>query len=232
MSALRQSGFSSYDDPNFVRNAVNDGRHREAVGGMWDEMGSLQAEFLRTQGLLPHHALVDVGAGAFRAGVKLISYLDPGNYYAIDLAAEFLEAGYKREIEPAGLAERFPRRNFAATGAFDLSSFQRRFDFGIAQSVFTHMPIERLSLCLPAIQPYFNAGGKFFATVFLVPEGKARKRFKQLPGGVVTAPDRDPFHTTLTALHAVASQADGWRMSVIGNWNHPRNQQMVLFTRL
>lgn len=48
--------------------------------------------------------------------MKLIPYLDSGNYYAIDQVSEFLETGYTREIEPAGLDSRFPRRNFAANG--------------------------------------------------------------------------------------------------------------------
>jgi hypothetical protein len=41
----------------------------------------------------------------------------------------------------------------------------------------------------------------------------------------------DPFHTTLSALDALAARSTSWRMTVIGDWDHPRNQKMVLFTR-
>ena len=222
---------SSYDDTEFIQQQIDLGNHRGIIGGLWDELGSLQVEFLKSQGLLPQHALLDVGAGSFRAGIRLVPYLEPGNYYAIDRQAALLEAGYTREIEPAGLSGRFPRRNFAATAAFDLSGFRRMFDIGIAQSVFTHMPIARLEGCLAAITPHFQPGGRFFVTVFLAPPEVADKACKQIPGGIATWPDRDPFHTTLLALEDVAARTTSWDMSVIGNWDHPRNQQMLCFIR-
>ena len=226
-----RTAFSHYDDTELTRLDVATRGHRAVIGGMWEEIGTLQADFLKAQGLRPDHVFIDVGSGGFRAGVKLIPYLDPGNYYAIDLQALLLEEGYRQEIEPAGLAGRFPRGNFSATGSFDISGFGCMFDIGIAQSVFTHMPIGMLNDCLTAIAPHFRPGGRFFATVFLAPEVEASGQFTQIPGGVVSAPDRDPFHTTLSALDAVAARAPGWTMSVIGDWNHPRNQRMICCVR-
>jgi SAM-dependent methyltransferase len=235
-SAVRDSGnlsdsFSKYDSAELMLEGIKTWGHRAVIGGMWDEIGDLQAGFLTSQGLRPLHAFIDVGSGSFRAGVKLIPYLDPGNYYAIDARNELLDEGYLKEIEPAKLTDRFPRRNAAATASFDLSTFGRAFDFGIAQSVFTHMPIELLSTCLSAVAPHFRPGGRFYATVFLAPESNAQKKFKQVPGGIVTAPSRDPFHTTLPALDRVAAKAVDWDMTVIGDWEHPRNQQMICFVR-
>lgn len=115
---------------------------------------------------------------------------------------------------------------------FDISSFQRVFDFGIAQSVFTHMPMQQLNPCLAAAAPHFKSGGKFFVTMFLAPPEKAGMKFKQSPGGITTWPDRDPFHTTLDPLDAVALRNSDWRMQVLGDWNHPRNQKMVCFCRI
>ncbi|MCW3475801.1 class I SAM-dependent methyltransferase [Limobrevibacterium gyesilva] len=231
MSDTSAQAFSPYDDTELINKHVAGGNHRDVIGGLWDELGALQADFLKANGLRPQHTLIDIGAGSLRAGVKLVPYLDSGNYYAIDLQAALLEAGYVREIEPAGLAGRFPRGNFAANAVFDVSGFRCMFDFGIAQSVFTHMPIARLGACLSSVAPHFRPGGQLFVTVFLAPPGVADKAFTQWPGGVATSPDRDPFHTTLHDLQGIASQASGWQMSVIGNWAHPRNQQMVRFTR-
>lgn len=231
MSQSSAPRFSMYDDPVLMQQNVARGEHRGIIGGMWDELGTLQAEFLKSQGLLPQHTLIDIGAGSFRAGVKLVPYLDPGNYYAIDLQEVLLEAGYAREIVPTGLADRFPRSNLAATADFDLSGFHRHFDFGVAQSVFTHMPIRRLGDCLAAAAPHFNTGGKLFVTLFFAPDATADRPFQQLPGGVITTPARDPYHVTLTALLSLASEVHAWRMSVIGDWAHPRNQQMVCFVR-
>jgi len=231
MSQTPISPSNQSDGVDIVRRQVASGNHRELIGGLWDELGNLQADFLKSRGLLPRHALIDIGAGCFRAGVRLVPFLEPGNYYAIDKHAVLLEAGYAREIEPEGLAGRFPRGNFAATADFDIIRFGRVFDFGIAQSVFTHMPIARLKDCLTAIKPYFRPGGQFLITVFLASDAVADQPCTQMPGGVVTFPNSNPFHTTLAALNHLASEATGWLMSIIGDWAHPRNQQMVCFTR-
>jgi len=229
--AAATGGFSPYDNTSHMQRVVSDGHHRAVVGGLWHELGMLQADFLKQQGLRPEDAFIDVGAGSFRAGVKLIPYLNAGNYYAIDRQAALLEAGYTHEIEAAGLAGRFPRRHFAATSDFDVAGFGRHFDVGIAQSVFTHMPITRLADCLAALAPHFRIGGRFFVTVFLCPDDAVSGPVTQQPGGVVTTAKHDPFHTTQSALETVAARATRWRMNIIGDWGHPRNQKMILFTR-
>jgi hypothetical protein len=223
--------FSPYDDATQMRQHVAEGQHRAVIGGLWDELGSLQLQFLRRQGLEPRHTFIDVGAGSFRAGVKLVPYLETNNYHAIDVQESLLDAGYTREVVPAGLAGRFPRKNYTANAGFDVSAFQRTFDFGIAQSVFTHMPIARLGDCLAALAPWFHPGSLFFVTVFLVDDADVMKAVKHWPGEVVTNPGHDPFHTTISALHGLAARAPEWRMTVIGDWRHPRDQQMLRFAR-
>jgi hypothetical protein len=224
--------FSAYDNTEQMRRQVEAGQHRDVIGGLWDELGILQRDFLISRGLLPEHFLVDIGAGSFRAGVKLVPYLDPGHYYAIDSQMVLLQAGYEKEIVPQGLAPRFPQGNLAANFAFDVSGFGRVFDYALAQSVFTHMPLRRLEDCLAALAPFLRVGGMFFFTVFLAGVEAASRPVTQMPGGVVTSPDRDPFHMTMPALQAVAARSAGWRMAGAGGWSHPRNQQMVCFERV
>lgn len=57
-----QPSFSEYDNPKYVSDVISHDRHRQAIGGMWDALGSLQVAFLRAQGLFPGHALIDIGA--------------------------------------------------------------------------------------------------------------------------------------------------------------------------
>lgn len=222
--------YSHYDDIEGLRGAVSEGLHREIIGGLWDELGTLQMDFLQAQGVRPHHRFVDIGCGSLRLGVPLSRYLEPGHYYGIDLRPELLEAGYEREIIPNGLAERLPRDNLAATAEFDLSMFSQRFDFAIAQSVFTHMPIFRLTDCLTAIAPHFRQGGVVYATFFLRPnDHDAASPLPHEPGGVITHPDQDPYDVTPRALDQACP--GGWELDIIGDWNHPRDQQMARFTR-
>ena len=42
------------------------GAHRDFVGGMWDEVGALQFEYMQSAGLRPGHRLLDMGCGALR----------------------------------------------------------------------------------------------------------------------------------------------------------------------
>ncbi len=64
MNQVSKSMESNYDDPDFVSGQVKAGQHREVIGGLWDEMGQLQLEFMRLHGLLPQHRLLDLGCGS------------------------------------------------------------------------------------------------------------------------------------------------------------------------
>jgi hypothetical protein len=76
---------SRYYDKTAIEAEVAAGRHRESVGGLWEAIGRLQADFLVSPCLQPHHHLLDIGCGSLRGGAKLISYLDAGNYVGTDL---------------------------------------------------------------------------------------------------------------------------------------------------
>src|SRR3989449_5135255 len=89
---------SRYYDKVALEAEVQAGRHREAVGGLWDEIGQLQIDFLVSQGLMPHHRLLDIGCGSLRGGVKMIRYLDVGHYAGVDLHESLINAGYEIEL--------------------------------------------------------------------------------------------------------------------------------------
>jgi len=69
------------------------GAHRAWVGGMWDELGQLQLDFMMQNGLQPSHNLLDVGCGSMRGGVRFVEYLDVGNYCGIDINESLISAG-------------------------------------------------------------------------------------------------------------------------------------------
>ena len=58
--------------------AVMSGKHRNSVGGMWDEIGGLQRDFVLGEGLTPDMRLLDIGCGCLRAGVHFVRYLNAG----------------------------------------------------------------------------------------------------------------------------------------------------------
>jgi SAM-dependent methyltransferase len=222
--------FSPYYDDEGVRSEVERGRHRELIGGMWDEIGRLQIDFLRTQGLAPTDRLLDVGCGSLRAGVHFVRYLESGNYFGIDMHGPLLDAGYELEIVPAGLADRLPRSNLQVSRDFE-ARFAAPIDVALAMSVFTHLPLNHLRLSLERLEDVVRVGGRFFATFFEVPAGHPYGQpYRQDPGDIVTGPVSDPYHYRRSDIvHA----ADGtrWTASIHGAWGHPRNQQMAVFER-
>jgi SAM-dependent methyltransferase len=201
------------------------GKHREFVGGMWDDIGRLQLEFLQQQGLQPEHRLVDVGCGALRGGIHLAAYLDPGNYFGLDVNPSLIEAG-RRELAQAGLQQK--AAHLAVSDTFELGCFGANFDFGIAVSLFTHLPMNHIIRCLVEVRRTLAPGGKFYATFLEAPISGHLEPIRHEPGGITTLPDQDPFHYSVNDMQAMAGLA-GLSLQYIGEWGHPRSQKMLCF---
>ena len=223
---------SSYYETHSVAKAVADGRHRDIIGGLWEELGRLQLEFLIQHGLKPHMRLLDIGCGCLRAGVKLVAFLEPGKYYGIDMNRELVDAGYQVELAQAGLQGRLPRSNLVVDAEFDFSKFQQIFDVAIAQSLFTHLPLNHIRLCLRRLAPKLVDGGVLFATFFQCPEEEdvtaPRTHF---PGEITTFTAKDPYHYKFSDLEYCARNSP-WQLTLIGDWTHPRGQMMCQFTKV
>ena len=200
-------------------------RHRELVGGLWDEIGALQFEFLKGRGLIPSHRLADVGCGALRGGVHFIRYLEPGRYHGLDVNASLLEAG-RRELAAAGLADRAPE--LIADGGFALSRFGVDFDVALAVSLFTHLPMNHIVRCLAETRAVLRPGAALYASFFEAPDHPHLAPLPHTPGGIVTHYDADPYHYAFAQMQWMAHAA-GMTVELIGPWGHPRDQRMLAF---
>lgn len=200
------------------------GRHREFVGGMWDEIGALQFAFLRAQGLAPNDALLDVGCGALRGGVHFVRYLDAGRYCGLDVNASLLDAG-KRELGDALLRDKAPQ--LVVSEDFGVAAFGRRFRFALAVSVFTHLDMNRIVLCLARMREVLAPDGRFFASWFEAPRAACLAP-QQHDAGIVTYYLNDPYHYAYAEMQAMAALA-GLSVERIGDWGHPRGQRMLSF---
>lgn len=221
---------SAYDDPGFIEAAVAQGRHRDVVGGMWDEIGRLQFDHLKGQGLRSGDHLLDIGCGSLRGGVRFAAYLEPGHYWGVDSNAALLRAG-RRELEAAGLSDRVPEANLLEEAEFDFERLGRDFDIAIAQSLFTHLPANRIALCLYRLAKVMRPGGRLFATYLEVPETHPLDAPFHHPGGVVSHGHKDPFHYRASAIPAFIG-ASPWRLVAASPWGHPRDQRMMVLERL
>lgn len=203
------------------------GKHRDAVGGLWDELGRWQLELLIGRGLKPSHRLLDVGCGSLRGGVHFIRYLAPGNYYGIDINESLIKAGRETELPKAGLVDRWPE--LLVSDAFEFAKFATTFPFALALSVFTHLPANVIEVCLVRIAEVLEPGGHFYATYFPAPKRHTLESIKH-PSGVITFSDLDPFHYDFAWFEFLVSELP---LSVrnLGDCQHPRCQHLLEFTR-
>lgn len=136
----------------------------EAVGGHWEELGQLQFNFLLQNGLKPHHSLLDIGCGTLRGGRHLIRYLEAGRYTGIDISAGALAYGRKLLIEE-NLTGREARLVLNEGKRLDFSEVtDDRFDYLLAQSVFTHLPEPNIEECFQHVRQVMNEHSLFFFT--------------------------------------------------------------------
>jgi hypothetical protein len=113
---------------------------------------------------------------------------------------------------------------------FEVALFGVQFDYLLAQSVFTHLFANHIVRCLVEARKVLAPEGRFFATFFLAPRAVHLEPIVHQPGGITTHYDCDPFHYSAEEIGAMARLA-GLSVEVIGEWQHPRAQQMVQFSK-
>lgn len=194
--------------------------HRRYVGGLWKQMGILQFEFLIKQGLKPNHCLLDIGCGSLRLGSRLIPYLQPGNYIGIEKEQSLLDAGLLYELPAKLLKDRKPL--FIQSSNFEFELMQRHVDMAIANSLFTHLSADQILICLKRLRPWLKQGGCLYASFFEVKDEYENPMYSH---------DHGFFAYTQGQMLNFGVEA-GLTAHYIGNWYHPRRQQMMVFRQV
>lgn len=217
---------NSYGE-QLTEDAIARGEHRGFVGGMWDEIGKLQFDFLVEKNLRPESRFLDVGCGPLRGGLHFIDYLESGNYFGLDINESLIRAA-QWELDNAGLTGKQP--HLLADDSFRFSRFDAKFDFALALSVFTHLSMNSIIRCLCEIREVLNDNGLFYATFFEAPSSAHLLPILHQPGDITTTSDADPFHYSLEEIEMLAVLS-GMNVKLTGEWGHPRAQRMLEFTR-
>ena len=201
-----------------TREEIHRSGHRKFVGGsdqFWDLIRDLQFSFLLERGLKPSDTFIDVACGSLRGGVKFIRYLEPDRYLGIDKYIELVIYGVAAELGLETYREKQPR--FVISDRFEFDKFGARPTFGIAQSLFTHLTAKDVDLCLSNLRRVAAPGCRFYATFFEVTEPRAN-------------PDESNSHGFFGYTRAQMEDfgvRTGWQPHYIGEWNHPRKQNII-----
>jgi SAM-dependent methyltransferase len=140
--------------------------HRKFVGPpeKYDLASASQFSLLTGLGLRQHHSLLDIGCGSLRGGKLFIPYLDAGNYFGIEPEQWLIDRGIDTEIGKDLARLKQPR--FSNDTNFTLTTFGRKFDYMLAQSIFSHATQAQIRRCLSQAKQSLEPAGILAATFF------------------------------------------------------------------
>ncbi|MHB8174618.1 MAG: class I SAM-dependent methyltransferase [Nitrospirota bacterium] len=141
-------------------------RYKKYVGPVdqYDFMGATQFRLLCTLGLRANNYMLDFGCGSLRAGRFFISYLDKGRYFGIEPNKWLIKEGIKHNTGRDILKLKKPR--FDYNSDFRTDVFGTKFDFIVAQSIFSHTGNDIISGILKNFKDSLNPGGIIAVTFF------------------------------------------------------------------
>lgn len=192
--------------------------YRAFVGppAKYDLVTSMQFNLLTALGLKEEHSLLDIGCGSLRAGRLFIPYLLPGRYFGIEPEAWLIEEGIKIELGRTIVDLKKPV--FSNDSDFTLSVFDRKFDFIIAQSVFSHTAPAQMTRCLGEARKVMTSTSIFAAT-FVKGETNHEGDEWVYPGCVEYTLE---FMKDLAGQHGLAC--------IPLEWYHPNGQTWTVIT--
>lgn len=193
---------SPYAAPGFYEKALAKGRHRDIVGGRWDETPRIVLPLLTQHGLTPQDHLLDIGAGALRLGRHLAPMV--AGYWATDASRALMLKGWESELDEAARI-RLPQAHLIEDATFAYPAIPETITFALAFAVFTHLPARSLHEALTNLRLRFPALRRLIFTAFLAPEGHHGPHRQN--DGVVTHPDRFPWHMTAREAQRIAADA-------------------------
>ena len=140
--------------------------YRSAVGppDLYDVIGALQFRVMVEEGLREWHMFLDIGCGSLRGGRFFMVYLQPSRYFGIEPQQRLVRDGIQANLGESIWAVKKPE--FHYSGKFDLGHFGVKFDYILAQSIFSHAAPQMISKCLSEVQQVLSPNGTFIATYF------------------------------------------------------------------
>lgn len=222
---------SYYTMHDYTLSELQNNVHRMNVGDIWDEQGDLQLNVCKKYGLTPNMKLLDFGCGCLRGGVKFVDFLDKGNYYGVDVNGALVRAGLEHEIPKVELQHKTVQSNFLITDRFEIEYFKVHFDMILAQSVFTHLPLNHYDFFLHKCSEVLKCNGKVLATFWLIDEQQdvtkdnlvMSKDFQMRTSYIF-----DSYHYKFSTLKKIVE--DRWNITILDD-RHPRNQKFLMFTK-
>lgn len=118
-------------------------------------------ELARARGLRTDSMVLEIGGGCLRVGYWFIEFLEPSRYCCIEPNERMLAAGRKYLL---GNLENHKEPVFDTNDSFDFAVFERRFDFLIAFSIWTHAAKPQIETMLEQFSEVGSKNAQFIAS--------------------------------------------------------------------
>lgn len=134
----------------------------------YDDWGLKDLDFLKKNGLLRHHKILDFGCGFGRCAVQLVPYLKKRNYYGLEISNARLEvAKEKLKLNNIKLEDCVLIYNNSNSNISNLFLNDEKFDYIYLNSVFTHTPYKDIDDILKQFKKILNKNGKIIFSAHL-----------------------------------------------------------------
>lgn len=194
------------------------GAHYRAYVGPpadYDLVSAMAFNLLTQLGLRQHHRVLDIGCGSLRIGRLLIPYLNRGGYTGLEPNRWLVDDGIAREVGASQIGIKAPHFEIADSAAA-LIADGARFDFQVAQSIFSHTGPDLLARWLAECAALLTDDGALVAT-YVPGDDDSTDNGWVYPGCVTYRP------ATIEAMAARAGLA-----TTPLTWWHPRQRWVVL----
>lgn len=179
----------------------------------YDFMGATQFRLLTSLGLREDHKILDFGCGSLRVGRLLIPYLHPQNYYGVEPNNYLIEDGIEANLGADLISVKRP--SFSNSSDFSIPFEDVKFDFIVAQSIFSHTGLDLLKKALNGFANSLSEDGIVVATFI---EGRS-----DFLGSEWIYPGCVSFRKSTILSLASNEGLKGRRL----NWFHPRQTWYV-----
>ena len=169
-------------------------------------------------GLREHHKLLDIGCGSLRGGRLFIPYLLPKRYFGIEPEQWLIDEGIKHNIGQDLIRIKKPK--FSNVDDFSLDIFGTKFDFILAQSIFSHTGIDLTKKILSKVKEVLKEDGLFLATF------RERDTSTNLQGWFYNSKNIERVQYTLDFMGKMITESGLFFKKL--DFPHPNNQTWIV----
>lgn len=182
-------------------------------------------------GDLTNKVFLDIGAGDIVLGEKLDNIGTPQKFFVHDLSEKSIDVGLER-LKSTGINTDIFHKS--VSDCFDFGTIKdQEVDAAFSNSLFSHLSIELITLCLRNLSPKMKNGSSYLTSMIILPDNTERSSYDW---SYIDSPfaqhnsyaNKNPFHYTKNTLENLRANDMGFEFKHIHEYGHPF-QKLVEF---